>query len=121
MMRLRSPYHHCAMRLTEHHAVGIKRQLKPNTGPPRLIVEGDIKQLVAIHMTFGKNWTTEQDIPDRSTDREDVPRHVTMAIYSDETSLVMHGPNAPYGLHQSYVVMRPDIEAPHTLFASLTK
>ena len=44
-----------------------------------------------------------------------------MAIYSDVTSLVMRGTKTADGLHQSYVVMWRDIEAPHTLFASLTK
>ena len=44
-----------------------------------------------------------------------------MAIYSDVKSLVRHEPNTADGLHRSYVTMRPNIEAPHTLFASLTK
>ena len=44
-----------------------------------------------------------------------------MAIYSDVTNLVTPGPKTADGLHRSYVAMRPDIEAPHTLFASLTK
>ena len=68
-------------------------------------------------MTFGRTWTVEQDIPDRSTDREDAPRHATTAIYSYVTSLVTPGPNAADGLHQSYTVMRPDIEVSHTLSA----
>ena len=72
-------------------------------------------------MTFGRTWIVEQDILDRSTDREDAPRHAKTAIYSDVTSLVTPGPKTADGLHQSYVMMRPDIEAPHTLFASLTK
>ena len=121
MMRHWSPYHHRAMRLTDHHVVGIKRQLKPNTSPPHHIVKAEIKQLGVIHMTFGRTWTTEQDIQDLSTDREDMPRHETTAIYSDVTSLVTPGPKTTDGLHRSYVVMWPDIEAPHTLFASLTK
>ena len=72
-------------------------------------------------MTFGRTWTIEQDIPDRSSDRVDMPRHVTMAIYSDVTNLVTPGPKTADGLHQSYVAMWPNIEAPHTLFASQTK
>ena len=76
------------MRLTDHHAVRIKWQLKPNTRPLDLTVKADIKQLAVTHMTFGRTWTIEQDIPDRSTDHEDVPRQVTMAIYSNVTSLV---------------------------------
>ena len=72
-------------------------------------------------MTFVKTWIVEQDIPNRSTDREDVSRHATSATYSDGTSLVTLGPKTADGLHRSYVAMRPDIEAPYTLFASLTK
>ena len=93
----------------------------PNTSPPRLIVKAEIKQLLVIHMTFGRTWTVEQDIPDRSTDREDVPRHMTTSIYSDVTSLVTPGPKTTDGLHRSYVATWPDIEALQTLFASLTK
>ena len=74
-----------------------------------------------IHMTFGRTWTVEQDIPDRSTDREDVPRHVTTAIYSDVTSLATPGPKTADELHRSYVMKWPDMEAPHTVFASLMK
>ena len=48
MTRRRSPYHHRAMRLTEHHVVGTKRQLKPNTSPPYLTVKAEIKQLGVI-------------------------------------------------------------------------
>ena len=33
MMRRWSPYHHHAMRLTDHHGVKTRRQLKPNTSP----------------------------------------------------------------------------------------
>ena len=79
-MRHWSPYHHRAMRLTDHHVVGTKRQLKPNTRPPHLAVKTEIKQLGVIHMTFGRTWIVEQDILDRSTDPEDVPLHVTTAI-----------------------------------------
>ena len=121
MMRRWSPYHHRAMRLTDHHVVGTKRQLKPNTSPPYLTVKAEIKQLGVIHMTFGRTWTVEQDIPYQSTDHEDVPRHATTATYSDVTNLVTPGPKTADGLHWSYVVMQPDIGAPHTLFASLTK
>ena len=63
----------------------------------------------------------KQDIPNRFTDREDVPRHVMMATYSDVTNLVTPEPTTADGLHRSYVATRPDIEAPHTLFASPMK
>ena len=109
------------MRLTDHHAVGIKQQLKPNTRLPHLAAKAGIKQLRVIHMTFGRTWTVEQDIQDRSTDREDVPRHATTATYLDVTNLVTLKLITIDGLHRSYVAMRPDIEVPHTLFASLTK
>ena len=109
------------MRLTDHHAVGIKRQLKPNTSPPHLAVKAEIKQLGVTHTTFGRTWTVEQDIQDRSTDREGVPRGTMSATYSDVINLTMLGPNTADGLHRSYVAIRPDIEAPHTLFASLMK
>ena len=89
------------MRLTDHHVVGIKRQLKPNTSPPHLIVKAEIKQLVIIHMTFSRNWTIKQDILDRFTDREDVPRHAMTATCSDVTNLVMRRLKAADGLHQS--------------------
>ena len=72
-------------------------------------------------MTFGRTWTVEQDIQDRSTDREDTPRHATMATYSDVTNLVTPGPKTADGLHPSYVATWPDIEAPHTPSASLMK
>ena len=72
-------------------------------------------------MTFDRTWTIEKDIPDRSTDREDVPRYVTTTIYSNVTSLVTPWPKTADGLHGSYIAMWPNIEAPHTLFASQTK
>ena len=72
-------------------------------------------------MTFDRTWIIEQDIPDRSTDRKDVPRHVTTATYSDVTNLVTPEPITVDGLHRSYVTTRPDIEAQCILFASLMK
>ena len=72
-------------------------------------------------MTFGRICTVEQDIPDRSTDRAGVPRHATTAIYSDVTNLVAPGPKTADGLYLNYVVTWPNIEAPHTHSASLTK
>ena len=104
-----SPYHHPAIRLTDHHVVGTKRQLKPNTGPPYLTVRAEIKQLGDIHTTFGRPWTIKQDIQDRSMDRANLPQGTTMATYSDVTNLTTPGPNAADGLHQSYTAMRPDI------------
>ena len=109
------------MRLTDHHAVGIKRQLMPNTRPPYLAVKAGTKQLGITHMTSGRTWIVEQDTQDQSMDREDVPRHATTATYSDVTNLVTPGPITIDGLHQSYVATRLDIEAPHTLFSSLMK
>ena len=54
-------------------------------------------------------------------DREDVPQHVMTATNSDMTNLVTPEPTTADGLHGSYVVMWPDREAPHTLFASPMK
>ena len=45
-------YHHRAMRLTDHHVDGTKRQLKPNTSPPRHIAKAEVNQLTVIHVTF---------------------------------------------------------------------
>ena len=109
------------LRRTDHLAVGIERQLKPNSSPPRRHEKTEIKQLGDIHMNFGRTWIVEQDIQDRSTDREDVPRHATTTIYSDVTSLVTPEPKTADGLHRSYIAMWPNIEAPHTLSASQTR
>ena len=121
MTRRQSPYQHRTMRLTDHHEVEIKRQLKPNTRLPHLNVKTEIKQLGDIHTTFGRTWTVEQETPDQSTDHEDAFRLATTATYSDVTNLVMSGPKTADGLHRSYVAMWPNIEAPHILFASLMK
>ena len=67
--------HHAVgtMRLTDHNAVEIKRQLKPNNSPPHPNKKTEIKQLRVIHTTLGRTWTVEKNIPDRSMYREDVP------------------------------------------------
>ena len=54
-------------------------------------------------------------------DREGMPRHAATATYSDVTNLVTHGPKTVDGLHQSYAATWPNIEVPHTHFASLMK
>ena len=53
--------------------------------------------------------------------REDVPRHATTDTYSDVTNLVMRGLKTADGHHPSYMAIQPDIEAPHTLIASLMR
>ena len=121
MMRRWSPYHHRTMRQANHYLVRIKRQLKPNTRPPHLAVKARIKQLEVVHTTFDRTWTVEQDTQERSTDREDVPRHATMATYPGVTNLATPGPKTANGLHRRYVAVWPNIEAPHTLFASQKK
>ena len=122
MRRRRNLYHVAGtMWPTDPNAVGIKRQLKPNSNPPHPNEKTEIKQLGVIHTTLSRTWTVEQNIPNRSTDHEDVPRHATSATYSDGTSLVMLGPKTADGLHLSYVATWPNIEAPHTHSASLTK
>ena len=121
MMRRWGPYHHHTMRQVVDNSVWIKRQLKANTKPPHLAAKSRITQLTVVLTTSDGTRIVEQDTQDRSMDREDMPRHAAMAIYLDVTNLVMCGLKAADGLHQSYVAMRPDIEAPHTLFASLMK
>ena len=73
MMRRQTPHQHHTTRLIGHRAVGIKFQPEPKTRLSHLAVKAGIRQLGAIHMTFVKTWTVEQDIQDQSTDREDVP------------------------------------------------
>ena len=109
------------MGLTEYHVAGIKRQLKLNTSLPRLVIKAKIKYLSVTNMTSGRTGTTERGIPDQSMDREDVPRHTATAIYSDMTNLATPGPKTANGLGRRYVVVWPNIVAPHTCFASQTK
>ena len=131
MKRRRSSYLPRVTRPTEHYAVrtvrridhlvvGIERQFKPNS-PPHRHGKIETKQFGVIHTTSGRPWAVEQDIQDRSTDREDVPRGTTTATYSYVTNQTTPRLNAAGGLHQSYAAMRPAIEAPHTLFASQTR
>ena len=109
------------MRLTDHNVVRIKRQLKPNTGPPHLSVQARIKQLGDVHTSVNGTWTVEQDTQDRSMDRGDVLGHATTATYSDVTNLATPEPKTTNRLHRRYVAVWPTIKAPHTLFASQTK
>ena len=129
MRRHQIPYLPHAMR-TDHHAVGIARQtdhpvvgikwqLRPNNRPPHHPAKIGTEESGVICKTSDRLWIVEQDTQDRSTDREDVPRSTTMDTYSDVTNLTTLRTNAVDGLHQSYVAMWPDIEAPRTLFASL--
>ena len=120
-MRHWRPYHHHTIRLIDHNAVMMERQLKTNTSPAHLVVKAGIEQLRVIHTTPGRARTAEQNMLDRSTDHEDAPRRAAMTIYSDMTSLIMPGPKTADGLHQSYVTVWPNTEAPCTLFASQTK
>ena len=106
------------VRRTDHPAVGIKRQLRPNNSPPHRLAKTGTEQLGTIHTTFSRSWTVEQDTLYQSTNREDASRHATTATYSDMTNLATPGPNAADGLHQSYAAMRPGTEVPHTLSAS---
>ena len=76
---------------------------------------------MVVQTTFDGTRTVEQDTQDRSTDREGMPRHATMATYSDVTNLATPEPKTANGLLRSYVAAWPYIEAPHTLFASLMK
>ena len=116
-----SPYHRHTMRQVTDNSVRIKRQLKPNTRPPHLAVKAGTTQVTITQTTCSGIWTIEQDTQDRSTDRESMPRHATMAIYSGVTNLATPEPKTAKGLLRSYVAVWPNIEAPHTLFASQTK
>ena len=95
-MRRQIPHQHHATRLIGHRVVGIKRQHEPKTRLSHLAVKAGIRQLGAIHMTFVKTWTVEQDIQDRSMDHEDVPRGTMTATYSD-----MINPTTPCRMPQT--------------------
>ena len=116
-----SPYHRHTMRQVTGNSVWIKRQLKPNTRPPHLAVKATITQLTIVQTTCSGTWTVEQDMQDRSTDRKGMPRHATTATYSDVTNLATPEPKTANGLLRSYVAVWPNIEAPHTRFASPMK
>ena len=109
------------MRQVDHNWALVKRQLKPNTRPPHLAVKARIKQLGVVHTTFDRTWTIEQETQDRSTDRENMLRHAMMATYSDVANLVTPKLITAGELHRRCAATWPDIEAPHTLFASSTK
>ena len=107
------------MRQTDHHVVRIERQLRPNSSLPHRKNRDETAR--GHTYTSGRPWIVEEDIPDRFMDREDVPRHMMMATYSDMTNLVTPEPITADELHMSYGAMRPNIEAPHTLSASRMK
>ena len=116
-----SPYHRHTMRQVTDKSVRIKKQLKPNTKPPHLALKARITQLTIVQTTCSGTWTIEQDTQDRSTDRESMLRHATMATYSDVSNLATPDPKIAKGLFRSYVVVWPNIEVPHTRSASLMK
>ena len=105
-------------RPTGHHAVRIKRQLRPNSSLPNRLAKIKTEEFGVTRMTFGRPWKIEQDIQDRSTNPKNVPRGTKTATYSDVTNLTTPGPNAADGLHQSYAATRHGTEVLHTLSAS---
>ena len=109
------------MRQVVDNSVRIKSQLKPNTRLPHFAVKARITRLMVVQTTFDGTWTVEQDTQDRSTDREGMPGHATMATYPDVKNLATPEPKTANGLLWSYVAVWPNIEVPHTLFASLMK
>ena len=115
------PYLCHTMRQVAGNSVRIKRQLKPNTRPPHLAVKATITQLTIVQTTCSGTWTVEQDMQDRSTDRESMLRHAMMAAYSDVSNLATPDPKTAKGLLRSYVAVWPNIKAPHTRFASPMK
>ena len=76
------------VRRTDHHVAGIEWLLRPNSSLPHRPVKIETKEFGVTRTTTGRPWIVEQDIPDRFMDREDVPRHVMTATYSDVTNLV---------------------------------
>ena len=86
------------MRQVDDNPVQIKRQLKPNSRPPYLAVKARITQLVVVQTTFDGTWTVEQDTQDRSTDREGMSQHATMATYLDMTNLATPEPKTANAL-----------------------
>ena len=107
--------------LTDHHVARTKRHLEPNTSMHCLAEQTKIQQLGDIHMTYSMTWKTEQVRQDRSMDHGGVPRCATMAIRPNVTNMTTSGPKTADEPHPSYVTTWPDIEAPHSPFASLTK
>ena len=115
-----TPYRQRVTQLTDHHVAGIKRQLKPNTSPHHLAVEVERQRLQDTCMTYDRTWTIGPVIQDQSMDQGGVLQCTRMAIRPGGTGTTLHKPKTIYGLHPNYVVTWPDIEVPHTLFASLT-
>ena len=72
-------------------------------------------------MTCGMTWKKEQVRQDQSMDHGGGPQRAMMAIWLNVTNITTSGPKTADELHPSYVTTWPDIEAPHTPFASLTK
>ena len=75
MKRRRSPYlprvmrpidHYAVgtVRRTNHHVVGIERQLRPNSSLPHRLVKIETEEFGVTHTTSGRSWTIEQDIQD---------------------------------------------------------
>ena len=118
MSRRWSPYHCHTMREVGDNSVRINRQLKPGTRPPHLAIKERTKQLGVVHTTTNRTCVAEQDTQERPMDRDDIPSHAAMTTYLDVTNLATPGPKTANGLHWRYVVLWPNIEAPHTLFAS---
>ena len=54
-------------------------------------------------------------------DHEGVHQREKMAVKPGTINTTSHGPKTAYGLHPNYVVTSPDIEEPHTLYASPMK
>ena len=109
------------MRLTDpidHHMAGTERQLKPYTSPHHLAVKSEKQQLGDTHMTYDRTWKIEQVRPDQSMDHEGVPWRERTAINPGATSTTTPRPKTAYRLHSNCVVIWPDIEAPHTPYAS---
>ena len=124
MMRPWSPYRQRITpltNLTDHHEVGIERQLKLNTSPHHLAIEAKRQRPQDTLTTYDKTWTIESVRPDQSTDQGGMLQHARMAIRLGVTDTTSHGPKTTYGLGPNYAAMSPGTEAPHTSYASPTK
>ena len=69
-------------------------------------------------MTCDRTWTIEKVIPDQFMDHEGVHQREKTTIKPGTISTTSHGPKTAYRLHPNCVMMPPDTEEPHTLYAS---
>ena len=101
--------------------VRAKQQPQQSTIPTHPVVQARIKKLGGTLATCNKTRRVEQDTQNRHTDRGDMPRPVTMVIYSDTTDPSTLGPKPVNGVRRRCFTVWPNIEEPRTCFASPTR